>query len=418
MIKRNVCNLIVYIVFAMLLSATQTSAQGFKIGDPQAGKTFTGPRFGTDQYQFLREAEILYRKFDLEGAFFAYENAVINNPRSAEALVRRARFKKLFGMESEALEDIALAERINPYAADLFAYHGPYSILNVIEYEPAGAAVSLPLNKRVGEYYEWLDNGYKNREVDESEMVLLEDALIEMELGNWSNAQYILDGLLSLSPQSAVAWDLKGLVYAHQGQYDAAKAAYEEALKQEPDFAIAWYNLSRLERENGQLSLAKQHLDKAIQLEEDLIKAYFDRALVHKAMGQPEAALDNYNKVLAMDGEHYLEAYLNRGLTRKMMGDFNGALADFNQAVRDFPEHAELYKNRGNLYLIFGEHNKAIEDYTRAIELDEAFAEAYYNRGLAHFIIYDYVSGCADLQQSVDLGFDRALEKQQYFCVE
>ncbi|MEM9822491.1 MAG: tetratricopeptide repeat protein, partial [Bacteroidota bacterium] len=82
----------------------------------------------------------------------------------------------------------------------------------------------------------------------------------------------------------------------------------------------------------------------------------------------------------------------------------------------EFPSNAALYVNRGNLQLVFGFSQKAIQDYTRAIHLDRQYAEAYYNRGLSHLLLFDSVSACTDLEQSAELGYDRALEKIKYFC--
>jgi len=32
--------------------------------------------------------------------------------------------------------------------------------------------------------------------------------------------------------------------------------------------------------------------------------------------------------------------------------------------------------------------------------------------------VYDQISGCEDLTKSADLGYERAADKQQYFCVQ
>ena len=119
-----------------------------------------------------------------------------------------------------------------------------------------------------------------------------------------------------------------------------------------------------------------------------------------------------------MKGETYMEAFLNRGLTKKMLGDYGGALVDLNQAIEEFPNNPELYKNRGNLQLLLGLHRKAIDDYTKAITIDENYAEAYYNRALAFFLIYDKISGCMDLDKSIDLGYEIATKTKTYFCTE
>lgn len=394
------------------------NGQNFGMRDFNTGRIVTVQNYGEATQAFLRQADINYQNFDMEATFFSLENAVAQNPQSADALLRRATYKQRIGMETEAAQDFRLANRLNPYAADLYGYNGTHSILNILAYEPEEALSEISWPTKMQYYHEWLNEYFLADETDLDEWNLIEAVLLQAEEENIDEAKFLLDSLLESFPKSGVAYDLKGLFLSKEGDYEEAQKAFSKAVSLYPNYAIGWYNYGQTERINGNFKKAKEHLDKAIELQPNLMKSYFDRALVLKSLGYREAALEDYNKIIKVGNVDMPEAYLNRGLTRKMLGDFGGALADMNAALESSPNDPVLHKNRGNLYLLLGYHQHAIEDYTNATLLDENFAEAYYNRALAHLLIYNTTAACFDLETSIELGYNRAADVRKYFCVD
>lgn len=405
-------------VILMSLGIVSMLSAQVHVDSPWSDRNYSVERMNSDNQIFLREAYLRYQFGDIEETFLALQNAADNDPQSPHALLQRAKFKRLIGMQTEADMDVRRANQLNPYAADLYGYNGQYSALNVLDYQPEKALGELDFQKRILYYYQALDLATLNNYSDNMEVELIDEVLVEIEENRLEDALNLLYSLISLYPESAIAYDLKGVVLYRQGKHTEAEQAFLKAIDLEKDFAIAWYNLSLVKQEQGQFTRAKEYLDKAIDLQADLTKAYFERALVKKSLDDKEGALEDYNKVIDLRGDYYLEAYLNRGLTRKMLGDFTGALADLNRVIEEQPRNALLYKNRGNLHFLFGNYNDAINDYTRAIFQDRNLAEAYYNRGLARFLMYDNVEACMDLAKSEHLGYERAQEKRKYFCVD
>ncbi len=76
----------------------------------------------------------------------------------------------------------------------------------------------------------------------------------------------------------------------------------------------------------------------------------------------------------------------------------------------------ELNDNNSSLRLLFGARTMAVQEYSKAIRIDSNYAEAYFNRALAHLQLYDKVSGCADLDKSSALGYEKANDLQSSFC--
>lgn len=408
----------IILVISGLLFLNSSMAQAIKMGDPFANKESSAKNLGRNNIYQLQQAEIQFQAFDEQETLFALDNAVAQNPFSANALVRRAKYKQILGMDTEAQEDIRRAKMLNPFIVDLLGVGNPYSIMNVMSINPEGGFAALPSERRIDYYYNALDDAYVDDDKSIKELEWLEMAVLSIEKEELINAEKWLDSIIFLFPKSAIAYDLKGVLAMKEGEYEAAVSHFETAISIEPDFAIAWFNYGRVEELIGNQATAIKYFNKSLELESNLTKAYFERALLKKKNGETAEALEDYDKIINLKGEDYLEAYLNRGLTKKMLGDFSGALNDLDYVINEDANNPHVYKNRGNLYMVFGYHNKAIDDYSKAISLDPDLSEAYYNRGLAHFLRLDNVSACRDLTTSEELGFVKATEKIKYICVE
>ncbi|MFK7806268.1 MAG: tetratricopeptide repeat protein [Saprospiraceae bacterium] len=408
------------IIFTALLiiTASTLSAQTVRMTNQQTAREYAVENRATTVLPLIQKADRQIRSLKYMEAMLTLDNAVGLNPYSAEALLLRARVKKIMGMRKEAQEDFSQAYRLNPYVGNLYGYPANSSVVGIMDLESENAVQKMTTDQKLNYYYYALDNMALDTETTNEQMVEIERVLRYLETENIEDSQTLLDSILIKYPGSAIAHDLRGSLYLKEGKTLAALDAFSKAVLIEPEFAIAWYNLAQVERQLGHLEKAKTYLDKAISLQEGLTKAYFERAVLSKKLGDPESALEDYERVIDMNGKNYMEAYINRGLTKKMLGDYNGAITDIEQAIKEFPDQPELYKNRGNLNLIFGLQRNAIDDYSRAIKLDANYAEAYYNRAIAFFQLFDRISACADLDKSIELGYERAVEMKGYLCGE
>ena len=406
-----------YLIIPILLFVLNTNiAQTKRMADPWSGRTITTEHTSRTILPLLQQAEQQFRRQDYEEAFFTLENAVAQDPNSSEALLLRARFKMQIGMETEAKEDMQLAMRWNPYVADLYGFNGGAGLIKLMDIKPEAFLTSMSNQEKLSEYFASIDYAWMEQSSTSADLHFVEEIIEQIYAGNYAEALQDITPLIDQFPNSAIVQDAKGLILQRMGNFYAAHDAFKKAIQLDPEFALAWYNLGYTESMMGNFKEAKNFLDKAIELNPDLVKAYFERAKVLKSLGYKEEAIKDYNKIIDQTGENYLKALTNRGLTKKMNGDFGGALADLSAALVQKPDDDEIIINRANLYLLYGFPMKAIEDYTDAIRINNDCAEAYYNRGLSFFIVYDKLSGCADLEKSSDLSYEKAGELLQYFC--
>ena len=407
---------VVIILCILFFSTALLEAQTRNMSSQQMGRTYTAENLTSTPWPLLRKAEQEMSMLDFEEAFFTLESAVAQYPNSAEALILRAKIKTMLGMETEARTDFDLARRINPYVSDLYGYSDNRGVLNLLVYEPEKALLELSSYQKLNYYYDILDKTIQANELLEKEAQLLGQLIEQIEVENLDLAMETVSVLLKDYSDKAITYDLEGLVFSKQNQTEAAIKAFSKAIELDPNYALSWYNLGILKYQQKDMAGAKVCFDKAIVLKETLTKAYFGRAMVLKAMGDRESALADYNTIIAQKGTIYPQALLNRGLTKKMIGSYAGALTDFNKGIERFPNDAELYKNRGNLYLLLDLIPKAIDDYTKAIQLKNDYADAYYNRGIAYLLLLDYISGCADLDTSIEKGHVKAKDMRTYLC--
>jgi len=364
----------------------------------------------------LEEAQDYYLSFNQQQSLSLIGSEVAANPESVELLLKSAKLKLMYGLDVEAMRDLEKAKSINPYAIYLFGFYGPEDILQVMSTNPEETITEMTLDKRISYYLKMIKEEWMNDEINLDKSTVLIEVLSLLSESKYNEALVTIGSLSVANPQSAIIYDVKGLIYEAMEDFELAELNFKEAISLEPGYAFAWYNLGKIEARQGKLEVAKKHFDRAINLKYDLTKAYFDRALLLKLMGFKESALLDYNKILEIRDGDYQEASINRGLTKKMLGDYKGALQDLNKAIKDLPEQADLYMNRANLYLVFGYFNNAVNDYNKAISLNSEYAEAYLNRGLTFFLLGERDNSCSDITESAKLGLTSAIEKSSFFC--
>lgn len=410
---------ILTLLMIFLFSSIQYEAvaQGTKLGTPKVGNQFPQKNFGADNHFLLREAERQLNLLDYEQAEITLEYALAQNPQSVDALVQRAKFNRTLGRRARAEADIAQANRLNPYAADLYGYNGPYGILNILALLPDEQPVySFELVDQILPYYYDQISTAGAAKLMESEKLM--DVLYNIEAEQWEEAIWRVEQHLLEFPTSKIALGLEGMISIVLQDFSRAESALQKVVSLTPASALAWFHYSRLEQLRSNYTSALEYIDRAIKLQPNMDLAHLQRGAIYRTMGRLPEAIADYQTVAETAGPLQRDALINRGITRKFAGDFQGAFADLTRVLDNSFDAAEVYKHRGNLYLLFGFTNLAITDYTEAIAREPDFVEAYYNRGLAHFLRHDPLAACQDLEQSANLGFAKAAEMQRFFCIE
>ena len=85
-------------------------------------------------------------------------------------------------------------------------------------------------------------------------------------------------------------------------------------------------------------------------------------------LSKPEEAVTAFKKALRIDS-NYRDALHNRALAYSDVGELDSAMDDLNRAISLDPEHWASYKHRSILNQMLGDSEQSIEDYIKFKEL-------------------------------------------------
>ena len=241
------------------------------------------------------------------------------------------------------------------------------------------------------------------------------------------------------SPESAEAYNGRGLAYLSKGELNNALADFSKAIKLDQRSAEAYNGRSAVYRAKGDFDNAIADSNKVIQLYPNDPQAYHGRGLAHLYKNDFDNAIADFSRGIALGAKeaesynvlgsayfskgdfdnaiatldegirldpNYAPSYNARGAAYSFKGDFDNAIANLNEAIRLDPEFVEAYATRGLAYDSRGELNRAIEDYTKAIALKPDDAGVYYNRGEAWLHLQEWEKAKEDLITAKEMGMD------------
>ena len=170
-----------------------------------------------------------------------------------------------------------------------------------------------------------------------------------------------------LKPDYADAFNNIGILLNRLGRPKEAVARFEEAVRADSDFADACNNLGVMLQNPGQHEKALEHLSKAIKFKSTCPATHFNYAKSLRAQGKLEQALNIYNEAIDLKPD-YFEAYNNRGNRLEDLQRDEEARKSYTSSIRLKSDYALAYSNRGRVQKKIGNYTGAMEDFFKAIE--------------------------------------------------
>jgi predicted O-linked N-acetylglucosamine transferase (SPINDLY family) len=211
-------------------------------------------------------------------------------------------------------------------------------------------------------------------------LVRLQQGLALHDAGQFEQAKAIYEEILKLHPEHFDSIVLLGAIAIQTKQWVAALDLYAKALIINPNSAIVFCNQSIALKELKRFEEALASYDKAIELKHDYAEAYNNRGNVLKELKRFAEALASYDKAIEISGD-YAEAHYNRGNVLNELKLLEPSLASYDRAIEMKRDYSEVYLNRGNVLKKLNRFDEALVSYDKAIELKPDDAEAYLNRG-------------------------------------
>ena len=173
----------------------------------------------------------------------------------------------------------------------------------------------------------------------------------------------------------------QGWALHRQGQFELAKACYEQVLQSQPAHVEALHLLGVLALQSNQHTQALEWMERALAINPAYAQAHFHRGMVLLALGQLEASLASFDQTLTLQAD-YEDAHFYRGVVLHRLSRVEEAVAAYDQAIAQKPDHAKAFNNRGLALHKLRRFEEALSSYDRAIAIAPEFAEAHSRRGV------------------------------------
>ena len=210
-----------------------------------------------------------------------------------------------------------------------------------------------------------IKNGYTNIDV------YINRGMSYLALEQYAGA--IADAGVSLDMDTAAikAYRLRGQAYLKTEKYPDAVADYSRAIgldsANKEDYlgrGMAYTGISECDKANSDF-------DKALVLDPGYPDAYYWRAYLNSKCRQDySSALNDYAKVIDLNGKYVYDAYNGCGETYYKLNDFDRAISNFSLLLGLKPDYWLAYYNRGLCYAGIRQYQKAVSDFKQYIALD------------------------------------------------
>jgi tetratricopeptide (TPR) repeat protein len=191
----------------------------------------------------------------------------------------------------------------------------------------------------------------------------------------------------------------------------------DRAVKGYPESARAWNVRGIAHFEAANFQAAVEDFTQSIRIDSTGYKPFFNRANAYREMGRDFDAIQDYNIAIRFE-PGLKDGYLNRGFMFFKTQVFGQAFEDFNQAVALDPTDVMAIYNRGRAALAIGEIAIAEQDFEEAIALSPDYALAHYWMGMVLIGREQKEEACARFLRAKNLGYDEAQAAIDDFCGE
>ncbi len=209
---------------------------------------------------------------------------------------------------------------------------------------------------------------------------LTQQALIDMQCGNWEEADRQLTEALRQAPDDPEARRYYAAVLWKCGKKREAVAHMEMAVRLDPDNAEIRVILAQYLVELGELREADRHVSKAAAIDPNRADVWMTRAMLLEALGRTDEALADLQRAAGIEPENR-DILLRIAEVYDSLGKNYMALAARQRIARSYrsgEEPPELLYDLGRTYLACRRYHEAAEHLAKAVERGKDDADTLY----------------------------------------
>lgn len=185
----------------------------------------------------------------------------------------------------------------------------------------------------------------------------------------------------ALNPKSYESYFKRGLLYARQRRWRAARADFDRAIAQRPERSETYFQRGLTLKEQKEFAAAERDFTQALELGTDATRVYFQRAVVREKQGDLTGAKLDRDEGMRREPRDEV-GWVDRGLAR-MQRDPKGALADFEQALRINSRFYPALQDKAHvLSEILHKNEESLAVINQLVTMYPDFVPARLNRGV------------------------------------
>jgi tetratricopeptide (TPR) repeat protein len=190
-----------------------------------------------------------------------------------------------------------------------------------------------------------------------------------IEERSYNLAINVLTKAIKIEPWDVHLYDLRGLVYGRNNEYEKAIADFDVAIEIDNQLACAYNNRAMSYFALDMIEKALRDINKAGGLALDMLE---------RAVDGPDDTVD-FDPNIAV-------CFANRGLIQCAKGSFQEAVLDYSLAII-LGASEDVYKSRGEAYFELGEYEKSLADFNQALALNPNDITAFANSALVSSLL-------------------------------
>jgi len=207
-------------------------------------------------------------------------------------------------------------------------------------------------------------------------------------------SQINYDALITIEPNNAGIYQGKSIPHTKIGDYHIAFPLLEKAYELDPKETGYYYGwlLLYYYRDYERAIKKLNEFDDFTPNQPDFAwgeHVNYLKGLCYKQMGQFDKAIDEFDKVIELEGDYVdVYAFVYRGICKMMLGFNKGAVVDFEKAIANYPNNSMAYFYLGMVHERSGTQILSKKAYQNALRL---LKKGFLNRD-PYYEVFDAVS--------------------------
>ena len=256
-----------------------------------------------------QKARDLHDRKEYDSALWHYNNALLHNPRSAQAHIGKGDIYQIRRQFEDALSEYNKAMDIRPDDSELYLVRGHvYGLTHRYDRAVADFTRTLEINPRRAQAYYFRAVAYSQNNQG------------PLALQDFNQA-------LEIDPRYADVYFDRGNFYLKEHQYAPAVDDYTRALALRPQALEIYYNRAVAYRHLEKYALALADYNRVLEMDPRHIGAHLKKSEIYYQTNELDKAREGYTRTIQINS-FTAEAYLQRSKVCKKQGNFKGAFLD------------------------------------------------------------------------------------------